>query len=157
MQKKPACLVSLPVPRAVVQEPSASEMEKHAQRSCKKGTKPNPMCFYRFLRILCLSRWTKLPIRKSNLRKEEGSVPRNQRWSRGHVKCPSSKSGNLLASQDHHLSVISVMVIKKQNTAQQAERDETEDIFRAKSALRENMLPQSQTPDARPSVLTSEQ
>ena len=95
---------------------------------------------------------------ESNLRKELGSVPRNQRWSRSHVKCPSSKSGKLLASQHHHLSVISVMVIKKQNITQQAERDETEDILRAKSTLGENiMLPQSQTPEARPSVLTSEQ
>lgn len=67
---------------------------------------------------------------ESNLRKEEGSVPRNQRWSRSHLKCPSSKSGKLLASQHHHLSVISVMVIKKQNKTQQAERDETEDIFK---------------------------
>lgn len=95
---------------------------------------------------------------ESNLRKEEGSVPRNQRWSRSHLKCPSSKSGKLLASQHHHLSVISVMVIKKQNTTQQAERDETEDILRAKSTLGKNItLPQSQTPEARPSVLTSEQ
>lgn len=70
---------------------------------------------------------------ESNLRKEQGTVPRNQRWSHSHLKCPSSKSGKSLPSQHHHLSVISVMVIKKQNKIQQAERDETEDILKAKS------------------------
>lgn len=50
------------------------------------------------------------------------------------------------------------MVIKKQNKIQQAERDETEDILKAKSTLGENiMLPESQAPEVRTSVLTSEQ
>lgn len=40
-------------------------LDKHAPRSCKEGTNQNPMCFYRFLRILSLSRWTKLLIRKA--------------------------------------------------------------------------------------------
>lgn len=39
-------------------------LDKHAPRSCKEGTKQNPTCFYGFLRILGLSRWTKLLIRK---------------------------------------------------------------------------------------------
>ena len=100
----------------------------------------------------------KAAYQQSNLRKEDGSVPRNQRWSRSHLKCPSGKSGKLLASQYHHLSVISVMVIKNQNTAQQAARAEREDILRAKSTLGDNlMLPQSQAPEVRPSVLTSKQ
>lgn len=71
-------------------------------------------------------------------------------WSRIHLKCPSSKSGKLSPSQHHHLSVISVMVIKMQNTTQQAEREEREGILRPKSTLGENiMLPQPQKPDLR--------
>lgn len=133
-------------------------MEKHAHRSCRKGTNQNPTCFLQIPKYFGPFQVDKAAHQESNLRKEEGSVPRNQRWSQSHLKCPSSKSGKLLASQHHHLSVISVMVIKKQNTAQQAGRDETEDILRVKSTLGENiMLPQPQAPEARPSVLTSEQ
>lgn len=40
-------------------------LDKHAPRSCKESTKQNLMCFYRFLRLLGLSRWTKLLIRRA--------------------------------------------------------------------------------------------
>lgn len=99
----------------------------------------------------------KAAYQESNLRKEEGRVPRNQRWSCSHLKCPSNKSGELVASQYHILSIISVMVIKHQNRTKQAERDEKGEILRAKSAFGANKtLHWSQTPEARPCVLTSD-
>lgn len=123
-----------------------------------QGRKTKSHLFLQFPKDFGPSQVHRAAHQEGNLRKEEGSVPRNQRWSRSHLKCPSSKSGKLSASQHHHLSVISVMAIKKQNITQQAEREETEDIVRAKSTLGENItLPQPQTPEARPSVLTSKQ
>lgn len=50
-------------------------LDKHAPRSCKEGTNQNPMCFYRFLRILGLSRWTKLLIRKATWERRKEEFP----------------------------------------------------------------------------------
>lgn len=50
-------------------------LDKHAPRSCKESTKQNLMCFYRLLRILGLSRRTKLFIRRATWERKKEEFP----------------------------------------------------------------------------------
>lgn len=154
MQKKPAsCLTANSQDNCAV-----IGCLRNGEACTQKGTKQNPMCFYRFLRILGLSRWTKLPIRKATWERRKEVFPEIRDgpaaiWSVQAVNLESYSPANIIICPLFQLWSL------KSKTKHNKQREMRQKIFlRAQSTLEiKTMLLQSQTPETRPSVLTSEQ